>query len=72
MKKLRLASQWEITVKADGIDKAELRERTQQVKRSMYRTKFASEEQARRALEAAIAADRVAADWCEVEEVAYL
>jgi len=72
MRKLRLASRWEITVKPDGIDKAELRERTQQVKRSMYRTKFATEEQARQALEAAIASDRIAADWCEVDEVAYL
>ena len=72
MRKLTLRSAWEIAVKTEGIDKAELREREQQVKRSMFRTRFPSKERAQNALSAAIADDRIATDWCEIEEIAYL
>ena len=69
---LKLTSAFEIRVRCEGIDQGELRERQQQVNRSIYRKRFLTRAQAESTLAAAVAADRVAADWCEVEEIAYL
>jgi len=69
---LKLTSAFEIRVRCEGIDQSELRERQQQVLRSIYRKRFLTRAQAESTLAAAVADDRVGADWCEVEEIAYL
>ena len=69
---LRLTSAFRIMVRSEGIDQSELRQRQLQVLRSIYRKQFLTRGGAEDALAAAVAKDRVGADWCEVEEIAYL
>lgn len=74
MARLKFNSFFEIVVReeVDGVevDAVEARERWKQLERSLRVVRFPSRERAEQVLASLIANDRVAADWCEVEEVA--
>ena len=73
MAKLNFQSFWEIVVcdEVNGvrIDAVEARERWKQLERSLRVVRFPSREKAEQILSSLVARDRVAADWCEVQEV---
>lgn len=73
MARLKFTSQFKIALREEldgvAIDPSELRQRWHQLNRSLYTKRFTSREHAERVLASLVESDRIAADWCEVEEV---